>query len=486
MKLVDAMRTNDTRTENGMGAHSTTLNNCVDLFSQIGALRGKEKQAKLNAFAKAFGEDPLTAMKILFWARDIRGGAGERETFKQIMVHLAENHTSAMKKNLHLIPTYGRWDDVLPLIDTRLKGDALELISKGLNAGNGLCAKWMPRPNVKNSDKKRWAKALYKHLGLRPGEYRKMLAKMSNTVEQLMCSGNWGEIKYAHVPSKAMSGYMKAFGRHDHEGFTAYLDSLEKGEVKINANALFPYDVLKNLMKGDRRGANLQWEALPNFLENSEERVLPIVDTSGSMFWPEARISGDLYAGHVAMSMGLYVSQRNEGPFKNAVMEFNSNPNLHVFSGNFGERYDQIRRMGVGGSTNIEAAFDKILDTAVKHNVPENEMPTMVLIFSDMQFDQANGSRGWGSNGHSSWNPTAQQMIEKKYADAGYKVPKVVYWQTNARLTNQPVQFDKQGTALVSGFSPALLSSLLGGKDMSPYSMMMDVIGTERYALVTV
>ena len=485
MKLVDAMRTNDTTTENGMGAHSSTLNHCVDLFSQIGALRGKNKQDKINAFAKAFSEDALTAMKILFWARDVRGGAGERETFKQIMIHLANNHADVVRKNIHLIPEFGRWEDVLPLLDTRLKADALELISKGLNAGNGLCAKWMPRPNVKNSDKKRWSKMIYTHLGIKPGDFRKKLAEMSNTVEQLMCSNNWAEIKYAHVPSKAMSGYMKAFGRHDHEGFTKYLDSLEKGEVKINANALYPYDVLKNYMKGDKRGANLHWEALPNFLEGSNERVMPVVDVSGSMFWPEAKISGDLYAGHVAMSMGLYVSQRNLGPFHNAIMTFHTNPSLHVLGGNFGERYEQMRHMGVGGSTNIEATFKLILDTAVKHNVPANEMPTMVLIFSDMQFDQANGTRGWGGGGNS-WNPTAQQMIEKMYANAGYAVPKVVYWQTNARLSKQPVQFDKQGTALVSGFSPALLSSLLGGKDMSPISMMMDVIGTERYSLVTV
>lgn len=483
MKLVDAMRTKDTVTENGMSAHSTTLNHCVDLFSQIGAFRNKDKSVKIDAFAKAFSEDPLTAMKILFWARDVRGGSGERETFKQIMTHLAENYTDVMRKNIHLIPEYGRWGDVLPLLDTRLKGDALELISKGLNAGNGLCAKWMPRPHGKNLTNKRWAKIISTHLGTSPKEYRKLLVKLSNTVEQKMCAGDWESINYTHVPSKAMSGYMKAFGRNDGERFTSYLDSLEKGDVKINANALYPYDVLKNCMKGDRRGANLQWEALPNLLEDSNERVIPVVDVSGSMFWPEAKVSGDLYAGHVAMSMGLYVSQRNVGPFENAVVNFHTNPTLHVLGGNFGERYDQMRRIGVGGSTNIEATFDLILNKAVANNVPAEEMPTMILIFSDMQFNSANGSR-YGSN--SPWNPTAQEMIEEKYRQAGYEAPKVVYWQLNARLGNQPVQFDKQGTALVSGFSPSLLTNLLGGKDVSPMSMMMDVIGGERYEPVTV
>jgi hypothetical protein len=422
-------------------------------------------------------------MKILFWCRDIRGGAGERGTFRDIIVHLAKNKPDALRKNIALISEYGRWDDLLVLFGTRLESEAIEEIRKALESGNGLAAKWMPRGNGKNRDNKRYAKILRENLNLSPSAYRKMLVELSNTVEQLMCAKDFDKITYEHVPSKAMSDYMKAFNKHDGSRFQNYLDSLEKGEVKINANALFPYDVLKNLMKGDRRGANLQWEALPNFLEDSKERVLPVVDVSGSMFWPEAKISGDLYAGHVAMSMGLYVSQRNEGPFKNGVINFHTNPTLHVLGGNFGERYDQMRRIGVGGSTNIEATFDLILNKAVEHNVPENEMPTMVLIFSDMQFNEANGSE-YGRK--SSWNPTAQELIEKKYADAGYKVPKVVYWQTNARLENQPVQFDKQGTALVSGFSPALLSSLLGGKDMTPYSMMMDVIGSERYEPVTV
>lgn len=482
-KLVNALRTNDTVTENGMAAHSSTLNHCVDLFSQIGALRGKDLNVKLDKFAKAFHEDPLSATKILFWGRDVRGGAGERETSQQIMVHMAEHHTEVLRKNLKLIPFYGYWGDVLPLLDTRLKDDVLELIGGALNAGDKLCAKWMPRPNVKNPNKKRWAKAIMKHLGMKPKTYRKTLSEASNTVEQLMCAGKWDEIKYAHVPSKAMSGYMKAFGRHDHEGFTAYLDSLERGETKINAGAVYPYDIIKSLRAGNSRGADAQWKALPDFLEGSEERVLPIVDISASMYWSESNISGDLYAGHVAKSLGLYISERNVGAFKDAVISFASQPRLVTLGGNLTERYNQICRIGAGGSTNIEATFRLILNKAVEHNVPVSEMPTMVVILSDMQFDRANGA--YGSSG-SRWNPNVQDMIEKMYADAGYPMPKLVYWHLCARLTNQPVQYDKQGTALVSGFSPSILANLLGGKDISPYSVMMDTINSERYAPVVV
>lgn len=477
MKLVDAIRTKDTVTENGMKAHSTTLNDCVDLFSNIGAYRGKAVNVKIDAFAKAFAEDSLTALKILFWARDIRGGAGERETFKNIMLHLANNYSDSLRKNIHLIPFYGRWDDVLPLLDTSLKNDVLELIGNALNSDDsGLVAKWMPRPNVNNKDKKRWSTMIRKSLNMTSGEFRKLLASLSNTVEQLLCAKDWSEIKYSHVPSKAMSVYMKTFNRHDNDRFSSYLTSLEKGEVKINASALYPYDVIKNLRNGDARGANLQWDALPNFMENSEERIIPVIDVSGSMFWPESKVSGELYAGHIAMSMGLYVSQRNVGPFKDAILSFNSRPTLTVVKGNLSERYNQLSRIDVGGSTNIEATFDLILSKAKEFNVPQSEMPTMVLIFSDMQFNSC----------VSNPSDTAQEMIRRKYAEAGYELPKIVYWQTNARTSNKPVQFNEQGTALVSGFSPSLLASLIGGKEMTPFSMMMDVIGGERYSLVTV
>lgn len=475
-KLVDALRSKDTRTENGMVAHSTTLNFCVDLFGSIGGLRGKDKKDLIVRFSKAFGEDPLTAMRLLFWTRDARGGAGERQISIDIMLYLAENKTEVLRKNLNLVTLYGRWHDLLPLLDTRVKNDVLELISEGLNNKDGLCAKWMPRPNVKNREKKRWAKAIMKFMGMGPKEYRKMLAENSNTVEQLMCAKEWDKINYSHVPSKAMSNYMKAYTKNDTERFQAYLDSLEKGEGKINAGAIYPYDVIKNLRHGNPRGANAQWEALPNFFEGSKERVLPMVDVSGSMFWPEAKVSGDLYAGHIAQSLGLYVSQRNTGPFKDAVMQFATNPKLEVLKGDLIDRYNQLQRIGVGGSTNIEAAFKTILDAGVRHNVPADEMPTMIIIFSDMQFNRC----------VSAPNNTAQEMIERMYREAGYEVPKVVFWQLNARGESNPTQYDKSGTALVSGFSTSILASLLGGKEITPYAVMMETLGADRYAPVRI
>ena len=474
--LLAAMQTKNSRTENGMMTNSTSLNNCVDLFFQIGAMRGQDKTRLINAFTKAFGENPITAMRLLFWARDVRGGAGERQIFKDIMTYLANNRTEVMRKNIHLVSEFGRWDDLLVLIGTPLEKDALEIIAKGLADKNGLCYKWMPRPNVKNREAKRQAHAIRNFLGMSPKEYRKMLVENSNTVEQLMCANEWSAIQYSKLPSKAMSDLMKAFTKHDKERFAAYLESVNKGETKINAGAVYPYDIVKNLRFGDKSGANAQWNALPNYLESNKERFLPVVDVSGSMSCPAGN-NPNVTCMDVAISLGLYISERNVGPFKDAFVTFSSNPQLQVLSGNLQERFNQLSRAEWGMSTNVESVFRLILDKAKASNVSEEEMPTMILIMSDMEFNA--GTRG-------NWSLSAQQMFERMYAEAGYKMPKVVYWNIHSKSDNFPVHFDKSGAALVSGFSPALLTNLLGGKDLTPVSMMLDVINSARYSAVTV
>jgi hypothetical protein len=297
-----------------------------------------------------------------------------------------------------------------------------------------------------------------------------------------MCSNEWSAIEYSKLPSKAMSDLMKAFSKHDKERFGAYLTSLEKGETKINAGAVYPYDIVKNMQTGNARGADAQWNALPNYMEGNNEILLPIVDVSGSMMCP-AGGSKTVTCMDVSISLGLYISERNEGKFKDAFITFSSNPQLQILKGSLTERYEQLQSSEWGMSTDLEAVFKLVLNQAVKHNVPETEMPTTLIILSDMQFNAATGN-GWG--GGSSWNPTAQKMIEQMYSDAGYKIPKIIYWNLNARGNNYPVSFDKQGTALVSGFSPALLTNLLSGKDFTPESMMFEVVNSSRYEKVTI
>jgi hypothetical protein len=475
--LLKALQTKNSLTENGCVTNSSSLNNCVDLFFQIGAMRGQDKQRLLNAFTKSFGEDPLTAMKLLFWARDIRGGAGERQIFRDIIEYLANNRGEVLSKNLHLITEFGRWDDLFILIGTPLEKSVLDLISKGLIDRNGLCAKWCPRPNTGNDEKKKWAGVIRKYLGLSPKEYRKLLVENSNTVEQLMCAKEWSKIDYSKLPSKAMSDLMKAFSRNDLERFQSYLNDVKKGDAKINAGAVYPYDIIKNLKEGNFDGANTQWEALPNYLEGGKEMFLPVVDVSGSMSI-SAGNNPKIRCIDVAISLGIYISERNEGLFKDSFITFSENPVVEVLKGSLHERYNQLSRANWNMSTNIEAVFKLILSKAKAHNVSEKEMPTMILILSDMEFNE-----GIESN----WDSTAQEMIESMYFGAGYTLPKIVYWNIQSRNdNNKPVSFDKNGVCLVSGFSPSLLTNLLAGKDMTPYNMMMSVINSERYSPVSV
>jgi hypothetical protein len=478
MKFVDALRQEDMLTENGMATNSTSLNACVDLFFNIGAMRGQDKQRLIATFSKAFIEDPKRAMKLLFWARDVRGGAGERQVFKDILVYLAENHDLALKPNLHLISEYGRFDDLLILSGTYLEKEAFQLIADALTAQNGLCAKWMPR-------KGQTAEKLRAFLKFSPKQYRKTLVNLTNVVETKMCAKEWDSIEFGKLPSVASARYQKAFGKNAYESYSAYIQSLVKGEAKINAGAVYPYDVTKSLTHGNSTVANEQWKALPNYMEGANDMILPVVDVSGSMSTP-AGGSKTVTCMDVAISLGLYISERNEGPFKDAFITFSSNPQLQVLSGSLRDRYAQMSHADWGMSTNLEATFKLILDQATKHKLSQDEMPNKILILSDMEFNAATNSRGgWYSRDpKTEWNPTAQQMIEKMYADAGYKMPQIVYWNIQSRNGGVPVAFDTQGTALVSGFSPAIMTSLLGGDIESPQQIMDKTILSERYAPV--
>ena len=474
MNFVDALRQDDQLTENGMATNSTSLSACVDLFFNIGAMRGQDKERLISDFSKALNENSTDALRILFWARDVRGGAGERQVFRDIVQWMAETHTTYIKRNLQYIPEFGRWDDLLILIDTKLESEAMQLISDALIAENGLCAKWMPRQGY-------IANKLRKFTGMTPKEWRKSLVGLTNVVETKMCAKQWDEIDFAKLPSLASARYQKAFGKNAFEKYSAYINSLQKGETKINAGAVYPYDVVKSLKRGNFEVANEQWKALPNWMEGSEEMLLPLVDVSGSMETPAGN-NPNVTCMDVAISLGLYISERNEGPFKDAFITFSSKPTLEVLSGSLKDRYTQMSHANWEMSTNLEAAFKLILDQATKHNLSQADMPTKILILSDMEFDEATGHHRWYSaKSTKGWNPTAQQMIEQMYADAGYAMPQLVYWNIQSRNGGLPVSFDKQGTALVSGFSPAIMQSLIKGEITSPSAIMLSVINSERY-----
>lgn len=476
--LLTAMTSNDAKTANGMATNSTTGSGRVDLFGAIGSLRAQSEESVIKMFARAYGESKLDAMRILFYARDVRGGQGERKTFRTLVRYLAKTEPSVLVKNLHLIPVYGRWDDLFELIGTPLETEALRFYSAALVNSDRLAAKWAPR---EKSSKSLIAHKLTKVLGVTPKQYRKRLAELTQVVETAMCSGAWDDIKFDHVPSVAMKNYRKAFEKNAPQKWLAYTEALAKGEVKVNASALFPHDIVKGILTNysptvpQRNLINAQWKALPNYFAESGENVLPVVDVSGSMS-VTIDPKSSLQAIHISLALGLYCAERNNGIFKDHFVTFSNQPKLQKLAGDdIINRCTQLRQVEWGMNTNLTAVFDLILNAAVKHKVPVSDMPTMLLILSDMEFDSC-----------ASLN--AMEMIEAKYAASGYKAPKIVFWNLNARPENNPVKAHKNGAALVSGYSPSILGALLGVKieEFTPEGVMRKTIDGPRYEAVAV
>lgn len=475
--LVNSLRTKNTVTENGMVTNSSSLSATLDLFFTIAAVRKSigtldGTQRIIGKFEAARNEDALITRKLLFWARDIRGGAGEREVFRILLRHTAKNHPQDVIDNIELVSEFGRWDDLFCLFNTQVETEAIKVIVNALKEGNGLVAKWLPRLGGKVPDhKKHIANKVRSAMNLGPKEYRQMLVKLTNVVETPMCSKEFDKINYEHVPSVAMSRYSKAFSKNDTERFNSYKQSLIDGEAKINAGALYPYDVTKNLQYGDSDLANEQWKSLPNFMEGSVERVLPVCDVSGSM---QTEIgNGITSAMDVCISLGLYISERNEGVFKDAFVTFSENPKLQYLTGDLKSRFHQLQSADWGYGTNLEKTFSYILNQGAKHNVPESEMPTCILIISDMEFDEA-----------SRIDDSAFDMIRRKYEECGYMIPKIVFWNLCSRHDNMPVTKDDNETALVSGFSPSILKTVLSGNAMNPIQIMLDTINQPRYEAI--
>lgn len=470
--FVDAVVNQEARTENGMKARKSTANAVVDLFYNIGASRGKNI---VPAFTAAFVEDKELALRVAAWSRDVRGGSGEREIFRSILRHLEKTDTEAAKALLKKVPELGRWDDIFVFETKEMKSAAYTMLGDALREKNGLAAKWTPRKGP-------IAVEIREFFGMSPKFYRKSLVEMTKVVESQMCAKDWDNINFSHVPSLAATRYKKAFNRNT-PMYAAYVASLVKGdnpEVKVNAGAVYPYDVLKgrinsygvNFDKTEMDLIQKQWEALPNFV--GDANILPLVDVSGSMTCAAGK-NTKLSCLEVAVSLGLYLADKNTGKFKDTFLTFSNKPELLHLKGNINQKIDQMVKSKWEMNTDLIAAFKKILDVAVKGNVPQNEMPAMVLILSDMQFDAC-----------VEYDDNALQAIERTYRNAGYEMPKVVFWNLNASYGNAPVKFNESGTALVSGFSPAIVKPLLSGDmdSFTPEAVMLKTIMDDRYAVM--
>jgi hypothetical protein len=464
--FVSAVQNQSARTTNGMRARKSTASACVDLFFKIGASRGKDIT---KDFVAAYVEDREVALRIAQWARDARGGAGERELFRQILKYLDKHNPEDAAILLRKVPEIGRWDDIF-VVETN-KATAFTMLGDALRERNGLAAKWTPRQG-------KLAAEIRKFFGMSPKFYRKSLVEMTKVVEQDMCAKRWDEINFSHVPSVAAARYKKAFYRNT-EKYAEYVSALVKGDdpkVKVNAGAVYPYDVLKGVIGHYQTSYNKtqldvvekQWDALENFV--GDANVLPLVDVSGSMSCPAGK-NANVTCLTVAVSLGLYLADKNQGKFKDTFLTFSGNPQLLNLKGTILQKVKQMVSSNWEMNTNLVKAMDKILKTAVEGNVPQEEMPSMLLILSDMQFDQC-----------ASFDDSAMRMIERKFEAAGYTVPQIVFWNLNSH-DNVPVKYDKKGAALVSGFSPAIMKAVLAGnaENFTPEGVMRKAVMIPRY-----
>lgn len=490
-KFVSSMRqeNNYTLTENGALAMKSTNSSLVDLFGTIGALRTRDASEVERLFSAAFEEDALLATKMAFYARNVRGGLGERSTARTIWHYLATTKPEVMRKNLQFIPMFGRWDDLYCLLDTPVEKDMWELVSAQFKADMAdmaegksisLMGKWLKNVNSKNAEFASWGKRTARALHMSDKDYRKARAALNDhlgVIEVAMSKGDFSRIPYASVSSRAMMIYRNAFARRDPDGFQAYLDSLSKGETKINASTLYPYDIMEkyDLQDGWYSGylkcgrefdtvLEEQWKALPNYVEG-ENNVLIMADTSGSM-------SGRPMATSVGLA--LYFAERNKGAFHNTFMTFSNQPQFVTVKGStLRDKVGSVR--AIVQNTNIEAAFREILRVSVENHVPAEDMPKALVIISDMEFDSA-----------THWDNTYYDNFVEMYEQAGYAMPTIIFWNVNSRHDVFHVACDKRGVQLASGSSASTFKSIMANIGKTPYQAMVDTLNGEEYSMITV
>lgn len=500
-KTIKQNTPNVSYTENGAKGYKTTGKALLDLNFQVSALRNQSESDIYQKFMKAFYENPLIAWKWLFYVRDVRGGLGERRTFRAIIHKLAESRSKEMALLIPYVAEYGRYDDLWCLLGTTLQPIVIELINAQLtsdieaynqNKSISLLAKWLPSRNASSRDTKNKADTIIKELGINQETYRKTLSKLRarlNVVEVLMSAKKWSVIDYNAVPSKANLKYNSAFLRNDEERRRAYLSALEKGDpkVKINAGTLFPHDIVHKYMLSSGWYRRLQkydetleqlWKNLPDYVGGAD-KVMVVADGSGSMTSYVDSSSG-VTALEVANALAVYFAEHSSGVYKDKYITFSMKPQYVSFekAKSLREKVEIAMQHSEMADTNIEAVFDLILKTAKENKLKQSQIPQTVLILSDMQFNscvRSNNSR------YGSVSKTLFDEIAGRYRKAGFKLPRLVFWNLMGRSNSTiPVIQNDMGVALVSGFSPAICKMVLSNKT-DPYEALLEQLNTERY-----
>ena len=510
--LKDA--TNFTYTENGAITHKTTKSDLLDMFALGGAYRTRSDADVILLFKNAYAENPVYALKCLFYLRDARGGQGERRFFKTAMKWFANTDVEAARRNFKHIPEFGRWDDLYLFVNTPLENEVFQFMKEQLALDMqcktpSLLAKWLKSENTSSTESRLLAKKTRQYFGMTAKQYRKTLSILRariNVLERLMSAGEWDKIEFDKIPSRAGLIYKNAFARHDiermkNEKVQTYADFAKDTTTKVNAKVLYPYEVVDKAIKlmgfkgygwirnngnvpmdnTDRLMINKYWDNLADYIQGANFNGIAVVDTSGSMNGSSA--SAPI---NVAVSLGMYCAEKNNGPFKDHFITFESNPHLIKVEGvDFCEKVYNVTGAEWGGSTNIEAVFDLLLDTAIKNGCSQDEIPQNVVIISDMEFNfcvTSNNMSGRRYYNEPMFNTeTLFETMERKWNQHGYELPKLIFWNAEARQNNIPMTV-KDGVSFVSGMSPVLFEQILAGKTAK--DLMFDKLNSERYAII--
>ena len=486
-------------TENGGVTRKTTNSKVLDMFSVGGAYRNRSDVDCILLFKNAYDEDPLLALKCLFYLRDIRGGQGERRFFRVVFRWLCIKHPQVAIKNLKNVAEYGRYDDLIYTTEgTPVETEAFNLIKRQLALDiqcktPSLLAKWLPSQNASNKETQRLGHKIAKFLGMNSRQYRKTLSVLReriNVLERLMSTNQWEKIEFDKIPSKAGIIYRNAFARRDLLA-KKYETFAKSTTTKVNAEALYPHDVAHRAFSANRLRLDdptrlmiqKYWDNLKDFYHGREENGLAIVDVSGSMYGIPME---------AAVSMGAYIAEKAHGPFANHFITFSANPELVKFEGvDIVDKFNRCVSANWGMNTNLKAVFDMLLRVAKNNEVKKEDMPTRLYIFSDMEFDRCvsfgpnrSDSFWYSANTINSIDEANSDLekIKKEWAREGYELPSVIFWNLNARHDNIPAIGDN--FSYVSGFSPVMVETILGGKD--GYDLMLEKLNSERYKAVVI
>ena len=469
-----------TRTENGAAALRTTGNGCLDFFAVAGSLRGVDEARICALFEEAFLEDALFSTKIVFYARDIRGGLGERATFRTLLKYMAKTHPEALLPNLDLVGVFGRYDDLYCLIGTPCE-DAMWAVMKAqfeedlknLHAGRALSllAKWIKTADASSKETRRLGILTAGKLGYSVYHFKRIVRSMRKrirVVECMMSANRWDEILYPEVPGRAMMIYRKAFLKHDEERFKEYIGKAVAGEVKINSSTLYPYDIVEKALykKEESPVLEAQWQQLPGYVQKGTNAIV-MADVSGSM-----------YGRPMATSIGLaiYFAERNTGDYHNLFMTFSGSPQIVTLKGKtLAEKAADALKAEWGNNTSLELAFMRVLEIALDGHVPPEEMPKSIIVISDMEIDRC-GDKSW----------TFYEQIAQRYQQYGYVIPNVVFWNVASRHEIFHADEKRRGVQLCSGGSAVVFKQVLSCIGCTPVEIMQKIINSERYACISV